>query len=95
LKLSNHIEHSTILSNVVELMIFVVVVITSYEEVKIISIPKGPVNWDKLGNDTSTQLQHWASNLDITSVHSLFHKLGIPVSGGLGLGFLAGFVRTR
>ena len=53
------------------------------------------VNWDKLGNDTSTQIQHWATNVDITNVHSLFHTLGIPVSGGLGLGFLAGFVRTR
>ncbi len=53
------------------------------------------VNWDKLGNDTSTQVQHWAANVDVTNVHSLFHTLGIPVSGGLGLGLLAGFVRTR
>ena len=53
------------------------------------------VNWDKLGNDTSTQIQHWATSVDVTNVHSLFHTLGIPVSGGLGLGFLAGFVRTR
>jgi uncharacterized membrane protein (Fun14 family) len=53
------------------------------------------VNWDKLGNDTSTQVEHWATNADITNVHSLFHTLGIPVSGGLALGFLAGFVRTR
>jgi uncharacterized membrane protein (Fun14 family) len=53
------------------------------------------VNWDKLGNDTSMQIQHWSANVDITNVHSLFHTLGIPVSGGLALGFLAGFVRTR
>jgi uncharacterized membrane protein (Fun14 family) len=53
------------------------------------------VNWDKLGNDTSTQVQHWAANVDVTSVHGLLHTLGIPVSGGLALGFLAGFVRTR
>ncbi|MGC2573859.1 MAG: FUN14 domain-containing protein [Candidatus Nitrosopolaris sp.] len=53
------------------------------------------VNWDKLGNDTSTQIQHLAANIDLTNVHSIFHTLGIPVSGGLGLGFLAGFVRTR
>jgi uncharacterized membrane protein (Fun14 family) len=52
-------------------------------------------NWDKLGNDTSTQTQHWAANVDVTNVHSLFHTLGIPVSGGLASGFLAGFVRTR
>ena len=53
------------------------------------------VNWDKLGNDTSTQIQHLAANVDLTNVHGLFHTLGIPVSGGLGLGLLAGFVRTR
>jgi uncharacterized membrane protein (Fun14 family) len=53
------------------------------------------VNWDKLGTDTSMQIQHWASNVDLTNIHSIFHTLGIPVSGGLGLGFLAGFVRTR
>ena len=53
------------------------------------------VNWDKLGNDTSTQIQHSASNIDVSNVHSIFHTLGIPVSGGLALGFVAGFVRTR
>jgi uncharacterized membrane protein (Fun14 family) len=53
------------------------------------------VNWDKLGNDASTQIQHWATNADITNLHGLFQTLGIPVSGGLGLGLLAGFVRTR
>jgi uncharacterized membrane protein (Fun14 family) len=53
------------------------------------------VNWDKLGNDTSTQIQHWAANVDVNNVYSLFHTFGIPVTGGLGLGFLAGFVRTR
>jgi uncharacterized membrane protein (Fun14 family) len=53
------------------------------------------VNWDKLGNDTSTQVQHWATNADITNLHGLFHTFGIPVTGGLGVGLLAGFVRTR
>jgi uncharacterized membrane protein (Fun14 family) len=52
-------------------------------------------NWDKLGNDSSTQIQHWAANVDVTNVHSIFHTLGIPVAGGLGLGLLAGLVRTR
>jgi uncharacterized membrane protein (Fun14 family) len=53
------------------------------------------VNWVKLGNDTSTQIQHWAANVDVTNLHGLFHTLGIPVSGGLALGLLAGFIRTR
>jgi uncharacterized membrane protein (Fun14 family) len=42
------------------------------------------VNWDKLGNDTSIQIQHWATNIDVTNLHGLLHALGIPVSGGLG-----------
>jgi hypothetical protein len=53
------------------------------------------VNWYKLGNDTSAQIQNWATNTNITNLHGLFHTLGIPVSGGLGLGLLAGFVRIR
>jgi uncharacterized membrane protein (Fun14 family) len=53
------------------------------------------VDWDKLGKDASTHMQHLAANVDVTNVHSLFHTLGIPVSGGLALGFLAGFVRTH
>jgi uncharacterized membrane protein (Fun14 family) len=31
------------------------------------------VNWDKLGNDISTQIQHWAINADITNLHGLSH----------------------
>ena len=33
------------------------------------------VNWYKLGNDTSTQIQHWAASVDVSNVHSLFHTL--------------------
>jgi uncharacterized membrane protein (Fun14 family) len=53
------------------------------------------VNWGKLGNDSSIQIQHWTANADITNLHGLFHTLGIPVTGGSGVGFLAGFVRTH
>ena len=53
------------------------------------------VNWDKLGNDSSIQMQHWATSADVTNLHALFQTLGIPFSGGLALGLLAGFVRTR
>jgi len=45
------------------------------------------VNRDRLGNDTSTHIQHLAANVDVSNVHGLFHTLGIPVSGGLALGF--------
>jgi uncharacterized membrane protein (Fun14 family) len=37
------------------------------------------VNWDKLGNDSSIQIQHLADNADVTNLHGLFHTLGIPV----------------
>jgi uncharacterized membrane protein (Fun14 family) len=53
------------------------------------------VNWDKLGNDTSTQIQHLAGNVNLTDAHGLLHTLGIPVSSGLAIGFLAGFLRTH
>jgi uncharacterized membrane protein (Fun14 family) len=53
------------------------------------------VNWDRLGNDTSTQIQHFAGNVDVTNVHSLLHTLGIPVTGGLAVGLATGFLRTR
>jgi uncharacterized membrane protein (Fun14 family) len=46
------------------------------------------VNWDKVGNNISTQIQHWASNADITNLHGLFHMLGIPVTGLHGVGAL-------
>jgi hypothetical protein len=36
-------------------------------------------------------MRHWAGNVDVTNVHSLLHTLGIPISGGLALGFLAVF----
>ncbi|MFY9797319.1 MAG: hypothetical protein WAJ93_16665 [Candidatus Nitrosopolaris sp.] len=39
-------------------------------------------------------LRHRSSNVDVSNAHSIYHTLGIPVSGGLALGFLAGFVRT-
>jgi uncharacterized membrane protein (Fun14 family) len=39
------------------------------------------VNWDKVANDTSTQIQHWATNADITNLHGLFHTIGLPPTG--------------
>jgi uncharacterized membrane protein (Fun14 family) len=55
----------------------------------------GTVNWDKLGNDTSSQVQHLAGSVNLTDAHGLLHTLGIPISSGLAVGFLAGFLRTH
>ncbi|MGB6527482.1 MAG: hypothetical protein WBF33_05185 [Candidatus Nitrosopolaris sp.] len=41
------------------------------------------------------QLQSWTTSVDLTNLHGLYHSLGIPVGGGLGLGLLTGFIRTR
>ena len=46
------------------------------------------VNWDKLGNDTSTKIQHLGTHVDVGDVYSLFHTLGTAVSSGLGVGIL-------
>jgi uncharacterized membrane protein (Fun14 family) len=53
------------------------------------------VNWDRLGNDTSTQVQHWIGNINLNDGHNLLHTLGIPVTSGIAIGFLAGFLRTH
>jgi uncharacterized membrane protein (Fun14 family) len=45
------------------------------------------VNWDKLGNDTSTQVQQWVNNADITNLHGLFHTLQFLLVEGWGWGF--------
>jgi uncharacterized membrane protein (Fun14 family) len=47
------------------------------------------VNWNKFGNDASTQIQHFATNVDVTNLHGLFHTLGIPVSSRLRSGILS------
>jgi uncharacterized membrane protein (Fun14 family) len=33
------------------------------------------VNWDKLGNDTSTHIQHWAAHVDLANVHSIRYTI--------------------
>ena len=53
------------------------------------------VKWDKLGNDISSYGQHLATQIDFTNLSSVFHYLGVRVTGGLAIGSLMGFVRTR
>jgi uncharacterized membrane protein (Fun14 family) len=54
------------------------------------------VRWDRLGNDISTTLQTYVSHIDFNNLqHTVFGTLGIPISSGLGIGLLAGFVRTH
>jgi len=51
---------------------------------------------EKPGNNRLVKVRLYNVDLlPVTNVHGLFHTLGIPVSSGLGVGFLAGFVSTR
>jgi hypothetical protein len=42
---------------------------------------------------TSVQIQHWIGSVNLNDGHSLLHTLGIPVTSGLGIGLIAGFLR--
>jgi len=54
------------------------------------------VKWHKFGNNIAEYGQHLATQIDFNNLqHSVFGTLGIPISSGLGIGLLAGFVRTR
>ena len=53
------------------------------------------VNWYKLGNDTSTQIQHWGYNIDVTNLHGIFHTLGIPVGGEFGVRVLGRICKDK
>ena len=37
-----------------------------------------------------TQIQHWATNVDITDLHGLFHNLEFLLEAAWGLGSLRG-----
>src|SRR5215467_9327072 len=53
------------------------------------------VKWDKLGNDISSYGQHLASQIDFNNLSGVFHYLGVPMTSGLAIGGLVGFLRTR
>ena len=53
------------------------------------------VRWDKLGNDLSSYGQHLATQIDFNNLHGVFHYLGIPMTSGLAIGAMVGFLRTR
>lgn len=53
----------------------------------------GSVDWVKLGNHLSAHIQALAAQIDITNVHGLLGSLGLPLSGGFGVGALAGLIK--
>jgi uncharacterized membrane protein (Fun14 family) len=53
------------------------------------------VKWDRMGNDISSYGQHLAAQVDFANVHNIFHYLDVPMTSGLAVGALIGFVRTR
>jgi uncharacterized membrane protein (Fun14 family) len=55
----------------------------------------GKILWDKMGNDLFLMGQQAVHQLDANSIHGLFHTLAIPVTSGLGIGLVAGFVKAH
>lgn len=55
----------------------------------------GKVQWDKLGNDIYTTGQHLPTQLDLTNLQRVFHTLGIPLTSGLAVGMIIGFMRAK
>ena len=55
------------------------------------------VKWglDKLGNDISQYGQLLGTQIDFNNLHGVFHYLGIPMTSGLAIGALVGFIHTR
>jgi len=48
-----------------------------------------------MGHDLFLVGQQVVHQLDVSSIHGLFHTLGIPVTSGLGIGLVAGFIKAR
>jgi uncharacterized membrane protein (Fun14 family) len=53
------------------------------------------VKWDKLGNDISSYGQHLPTQIHFNNLHGVFHYLGIPMTSGVAIGAMVGFLRTR
>jgi uncharacterized membrane protein (Fun14 family) len=53
------------------------------------------VRWDKLGNDISSYGQHMATQIHFNNLSGIFHYLGVPMTSGLAIGAMVGFLRTR
>ncbi len=59
-------------------------------------IPSPGVDWNRVGNDIANSTQQMVGNVqDLTLAHNVIHQFGIPVSSGLAIGLLTGFIRTR
>jgi uncharacterized membrane protein (Fun14 family) len=51
------------------------------------------IKWDAMANDLYTSANATLTNLHMSNIHEAINYLGLPVSGGLGLGFITGFLR--
>ena len=52
-----------------------------------------PINWDKMSSDIYTSANSTLSNVHMDSIQHTVGYLGIPLTGGLSLGIIAGFLR--
>ena len=51
------------------------------------------IKWDAMANDLYTSANATLTNFHMSNIHEAVSYLGLPVSGGLGLGLITGFLR--
>ncbi|MFZ0510186.1 MAG: FUN14 domain-containing protein [Candidatus Nitrosopolaris sp.] len=64
------------------------------------------IKWDRLGNSLANTSQSWINGVmnndnstragsGINIAHNIIHGIGLPISSGLTIGLIAGFIHTR
>ena len=51
------------------------------------------VNWDKMSNDIYNSVNATLTNFHMSNIHQAVNYMGIPVTSGLGLGLVTGFLK--
>jgi uncharacterized membrane protein (Fun14 family) len=51
------------------------------------------IKWDAMANDLYTSANTALANFHMSNIHDAVNYLGLPVSSGLGLGLISGFLK--
>lgn len=51
------------------------------------------ITWDAMANDLYTSATITLTNFHMSNIHDAVNYLGLPVSSGLGLGLISGFLK--
>ena len=52
-----------------------------------------PINWDRMASDLYTSTNATLTNIHMDAIQHTIGYLGLPLSGGLSLGIIAGFMK--